>query len=381
MNEIVAEELDELTFNNLAHVKHAIEEIRLGKMVVLFDDQGRENEGDLVLAAEKITPEAINFMTRFGRGLICLTMLEADLDRLNIPMMTANNRSKRKTAFTVSIGAKEGITTGISAADRAKTIEVAVADNSSASDVVVPGHIFPLKACSNGVLERGGQTEGSMEIARLAGLKPAGVICEILNLDGTMARLPELQVFCQQHNLTHLSVKDLIHYRLCTEILVKEINKPTAFKNSEFSLRFFSNVLNNRCYPIMCSNNLNLNKTINVYVYEEALEDRFLNLLSTEHQFGADRQIKQLLNDNGVLIYLPQRFIDLEQKTLNNYVYNDQQDKIHFGEDFVVAHILKSLKAKHVKMVKNDWFHKNIKDADYYYGVKISTIANRVDLT
>src|SRR5512144_2397423 len=183
----------------VARIEEAIEEIRQGKMVILVDDEDRENEGDLTLAAEMVTPEVINFMAKHGRGLICLTMTNERCDQLRLPLMVSSNTSSFGTAFTVSIEAKKGVTTGISAADRSHTILTAVADGCKAEDLARPGHIFPLRARTGGVLVRTGQTEGSVDLARLAGLKPAGVICEIMNDDGTMARMPELRTFAAEH--------------------------------------------------------------------------------------------------------------------------------------------------------------------------------------
>ena len=176
-------------------IEEALEDIRQGKMVILVDDEDRENEGDLTMAAEKVTPEAINFMAKYGRGLICLSLTEERLNELRLPMMVSENTSRFQTAFTVSVDARKGVTTGISAADRATTILTAVDDNTQPEDLVSPGHIFPLRAREGGVLVRTGQTEGSVDLARLAGLKPAGVICEIMKDDGTMARMPDLQIF------------------------------------------------------------------------------------------------------------------------------------------------------------------------------------------
>ena len=198
----------------LCTVEEAIEEIRNGKMIILVDDEDRENEGDLTMAAEFVTPEAINFMARFGRGLICLPMAGEMVDRLKLPMMTQRNGSRFGTNFTVSIEAREGISTGISAADRATTIRTAVADGVRAEDIVTPGHIFPLRAKDGGTLVRTGQTEGSVDLARLAGLKPAAVICEIMKDDGTMARMPDLEVFAAEHGLKIAAVKDIIRYRM-----------------------------------------------------------------------------------------------------------------------------------------------------------------------
>jgi len=209
----------------LERVHTAFEDIRQGKMVILVDDEDRENEGDLTLAAEKVTPEAINFMAKYGRGLICLALDEDQVARLELPMMKAPGRDGPPlgTAFTVSIEAATGVTTGISAADRARTIEVASSPDVQPRDVVTPGHVFPLKARRGGVLVRTGQTEGAVDLARLAGLRPAGVICEIMKDDGTMARMPDLEIFAEEHGLKILTVADLIEYRLQTERLVRRV--------------------------------------------------------------------------------------------------------------------------------------------------------------
>ncbi len=204
-------------------VERALADIRAGRMVILVDDEDRENEGDLCLAAECITPEAVNFMARHARGLICLTLTEERLAELNIPLMVVDNTSMYNTAFTVSIEARHGVSTGISAADRATTIRVAMDPNTRSEDLVRPGHIFPLRARKGGVLVRTGQTEGSVDIARLAGFKPAGVICEIMNDDGTMARMPDLQRFAAEHHLPILSIAELIQYRLAHESFVNSI--------------------------------------------------------------------------------------------------------------------------------------------------------------
>ncbi len=214
--------LHDLDSELIARVTRGIEAIRAGKMLILVDDEDRENEGDLVLAAEHVTPEAIAFMANYGRGLICLTLTEEQIARLELPMMVAPGRSGPRlgTAFTVSIEASTGVTTGISAADRAHTIRVAINPEAKPTDVVVPGHVFPLVARHGGVLVRAGQTEGSVDLARLAGASPAGIVCEIANDDGTMARLPDLELFAKKHDLVILTIADLIAYRLQTEALV-----------------------------------------------------------------------------------------------------------------------------------------------------------------
>ena len=204
-------------------IEEAVEDIRQGKMVVLVDDEDRENEGDLTMAAEKVTSEAINFMAKYGRGLICLSLTEERLNELRLPMMVSENTSRFQTAFTISIDARKGVTTGISAADRATTILTVIDDRSQSDDLVSPGHIFPLRAKKGGVLVRTGQTEGSVDLARLSGLKPAGVICEIMNDDGTMARVPDLQIFAKRHGLKIVTIADLIKYRLSKESLVRRI--------------------------------------------------------------------------------------------------------------------------------------------------------------
>ncbi len=207
-------------------VETAIEAIRRGKLIILVDDEDRENEGDLCMAAEKVTPEAINFMAKNGRGLICLTLTDERCEQLGLPMMvpTPANRSPFGTAFTVSIEARHGVTTGISAADRAVTVKTAISPMARPDDLVMPGHVFPLRAQPGGVLVRTGQTEGSVDLARMAGLEPAGVICEIMNDDGTMARMPDLEVFSREHDIPILSIADLITYRLFRESLVEQVD-------------------------------------------------------------------------------------------------------------------------------------------------------------
>ncbi len=219
--------LDE-TRKSASLVEKALAAIRAGRMVILTDDEDRENEGDLVVAAQKVTPEAINFMAMHARGLICLTLTEERARKLNLPLMVQENASQFKTAFTVSVEAAKGVTTGISAQDRATTVKVCVAPNAKPADLVRPGHIFPLVAREGGVLVRTGQTEGSVDLARMAGLFPAGVICEIMNPDGTMARRPDLERFARKHKIILLSVADLIRFRLERELLVERIEQRTV---------------------------------------------------------------------------------------------------------------------------------------------------------
>ena len=207
----------------LSPIEDVIEDIRNGRVVILVDDEDRENEGDLVVAAQMATPEVVNFMATHGRGLICLAMTRGRIEKLGLPLMSRNNRTRHQTAFTVSIEAREGVTTGISAPDRARTIAVAIDPTSGEEDIVTPGHVFPLVACDGGVLERAGHTEASVDIARLAGLNPSGVICEIMKDDGTMARLPDLVPFAQFHGLKVATIADLIAYRLRNDSLVERV--------------------------------------------------------------------------------------------------------------------------------------------------------------
>ncbi len=208
----------------IATIEEAIEDIHQGRMVILMDDKNRENEGDLCMAAEKVTPEAINFMARYGRGLICLPLTEERVMQVGLPMMVSDNTSPFGTAFTVSIDAVENVTTGISAADRAETVLMAIAEENGPQDLVTPGHVFPLRAKRGGVLVRAGQTEGSVDLARLAGLMPAGVICEVMKDDGTMARLPDLEKFADEHGLKLITIADLIQYRLNYDCLIYRVS-------------------------------------------------------------------------------------------------------------------------------------------------------------
>ncbi len=229
----------------VSKIEEAIKDLSKGKMVILVDDEDRENEGDLCLAAEKVTPQAINFMAKYGRGLICLSLTEEKASELNLPPMVSDNTSSFKTAFTVSIEAKRGVTTGISAADRATTVLTAIADGAKPEDLARPGHIFPLIAKKGGVLVRTGQTEGSVDLARLAGLKPYGVICEIMNDDGTMARMPDLEGFAKKHNLKIVTIADLIRYRLRNECLVRKVavtTLPTVYGGTFKALAYQSEV-------------------------------------------------------------------------------------------------------------------------------------------
>jgi len=257
----------------ISRVEAALEDIRQGKMVILVDDEDRENEGDLCMAAELVTPEAVNFMAREGRGLICLSLTEARADELNLPLMVQENTSSFGTAFTISIEARRGVTTGISAADRAQTIKVAIADESTAADLARPGHVFPLRAKRGGVLVRAGQTEGSVDLSRLAGLKPAGVICEVMNEDGTMSRMPELRTFAEKHNLKIVTIEDLVAYRMRKELLVRraaETVLPTEF-GGEFKAIVYENDVDQANHIALVKGEIDPKKPVLVRVHSECL--------------------------------------------------------------------------------------------------------------
>jgi 3,4-dihydroxy 2-butanone 4-phosphate synthase / GTP cyclohydrolase II len=257
-----------------------IDDIRQGKMVILMDDEDRENEGDLIMAAECVTPAAINFMARYGRGLICLTLTEERCAQLRLPLMVDQNSSPYATNFTVSIEAAEGVTTGISAADRARTVQAAVAANAKPSDLVMPGHIFPLKAKPGGVLNRAGHTEAGCDLARLAGFEPAAVIVEILNEDGSMARRPDLERFAAEHNLKIGTIADLIEYRCLTEKTVVQrghCQLPTAYGN--FALYTYQDTIDKQVHYALVNGSISAGQAVNVRVH---LQDTFNDLFATE---------------------------------------------------------------------------------------------------
>jgi 3,4-dihydroxy 2-butanone 4-phosphate synthase / GTP cyclohydrolase II len=289
-------------------VEEAIEDIRQGRMVIVADDEDRENEGDLTMAASKITPEAINFMTKYGRGLICLAMTGERLDELHLPMMVGENTSKFGTAFTVSIEARNGVTTGISAADRAHTILTAIDPKSKPFDLARPGHIFPLRARSGGVLMRAGQTEASVDLARLAGLYPAGVICEVMSDDGTMARVPELIEVAQRHDIKLVTVADIIAYRLKTEPFVKpvaEADFPTEF--GDFKIVIFENRLDHDHHIALIKGVIDPETPVLVRVHSQSTTaDVFRSLHS-----GCRNELQDALKTiqqagSGILVYLRQ---------------------------------------------------------------------------
>lgn len=294
--------------NVLPRVHRAIETLRKGGMVIMVDDEDRENEGDLVLAAEHATPQVINFMAKEARGLICLTLEPAIVDRLKLPMMedTTKTLPDQRTAFTVSIEARDGVTTGISAADRSHTIKVAIAPNTMPNDIVVPGHIFPLKARPGGVLERAGHTEGSVDLARMAGLSGAGVICEIMNDDGTMARMGDLEAFSRKHDIPMVAIADLISYRLQRESLVEiAAQYPVQTSAGVFEGILFRNIVDKTTHFALIKGRDFADKVVDVRVHSQRpLVDVFADGLNGG-RFRIEAGLQMLANaDAGVLLYL-----------------------------------------------------------------------------
>jgi 3,4-dihydroxy 2-butanone 4-phosphate synthase/GTP cyclohydrolase II len=305
----------------LDRVQAALHELRNGKMVILVDDEDRENEGDLVLAADAVTPEAINFMATHARGLICLTLTEERVQRLALPMMVDENRSQRTTAFTVSIEAREGVTTGISAQDRAHTVKVACAETAKPTDLVSPGHIFPLRARSGGVLQRTGHTEGSVDLARIAGHSPAAVICEIMNEDGTMARMMDLAKFAERHNLLILTIEDLVQYRLQRERLIRKIES-APLQPAGFSSQWMAHVYESgdgRQFLALALGDLSASSPVLVRMHPGSM---FADLFAPPHGgtgheavgggtylFESMHRMEQ--EGRGVLVYVPPPRIDL----------------------------------------------------------------------